>query len=223
MKKILIFISLCLSFLLVGCKPDTEETINTILNMKLDNETMTQKIDIMAHTALFMNELNMNLDLLDTYISPEADADYCFNLLQKLVTSETEMTEETYTYLSNYVFYLKKLNSLKYYEPFEIMGSMYTKKELIDTKGELGKVLKITYDSPKEFLVIEIPYEFLEVNKQDMIYAYPGQAVITVDRGRAGKKIEMTKQETQLFYLIVATLEKIYYYEYDTMEAQNSN
>lgn len=225
MKKFLIFVSLCFCFLLNGCKSNADETINTILNMKLGNneETMIERIDTMAHTALVMNELNMNLDLLDKYISPNVNQDYCFDLITKLATYETKINKEIYSYLSNYVFYMNDLSSLKYYEPFEIMGSLYTKKELVDTKGELGNVLRITYDSPNEFLVIDIPYEFLKVNKQDMIYAYPGQAVITVDRGRVGKKIDMSKEESQLFYIIVSTLENIYYYEYDTIETQNNN
>lgn len=219
MKKITTIFILCLLFILGGCKSSDEEMINTMLNIELveGKEKVSQRIDTMAHMALFMQDKNENI--LDKYINQRMPADTFVTIISDLATYDLEMNEETYNYLTKYALDIEGLEKTSYFEPFEILSSMYVKKELVDTKGSLGTVLRIIYDSPEEYLSMDIPYEILEVNKQDMIYVYPGQAVITIGRGRAGKAINMEDQDPQIFYLLVKTLEEIYYYEYDMVEA----
>lgn len=219
MKKITTIFILCLLFILGGCKSGDEEMINTMLNMELveGKEKVSQRVNTMAHMALFMQDKNENI--LDKYINQRMPADTFVTIINDLATYDLEMNEETYNYLTKYALDIEGLEKTSYFEPFEILSSMYVKKELVDTKGSLGTVLRIIYDSPEEYLSMDIPYEILEVNKQDMIYVYPGQAVITVGRGRAGKAINMEDQDLQIFYLLVKALEEIYYYEYDMVEA----
>lgn len=219
MKKIITIFILSLLFVLGGCKPNDEEMINTMLNMELveGKEKVSQRINTMAHMALFMQDKNENI--LDKYVNQRMAADTFVTIINDLATYNLEMNEETYSYLTNYALDIKELEKTSYFEPFEILSSMYVKKELVDTKGNLGTVLRIIYDSPEEYLSMDIPYEILKVNKEDMIYVYPGQAVITIGRGRAGKTINMEEQDPQIFYLFVKTLEEIYYYEYDMIEA----
>ncbi|WP_427041333.1 hypothetical protein HUW86_05215 [Fusobacterium sp. SB021] len=218
MKKIITIFILCLSFMMVSCKSNDEETINTLLNIELveGKETVSQRIDTMAHMALFMQDKNEFI--LDEYVSQYASMDYFLTVLTNLSQHKIEMNEEIYNYLSG-VLDIRGLSETSYFDPFEIMPSIYTKTELIDTKEKLGTVLRVTYDSPDEYLTMDIPYETLEVNKEDYIYIYPGQAIITTGRGRMGKTINMENQEQQLFYLLVNALEKIYYYEYEMGEA----
>ncbi len=213
MKKVIAMFILCLSFMLGGCKPNDEEMINTMLNIELveGKEIVLQRINTMAHMALFMQDKNDVI--LDEYVSPYISMDEFFTLLDNLAQHNIEMDEETHNYFVR-VLDLRGLAKTSYFEPFGIIGSMYTKKELIDTQGKLGTVLRITYDSPDEYLTMDIPYEILKVNKEDMIYIYPGQAEITTGRGRVGKTISMEDSQQQVFYLFVNALEQIYHYEY---------
>ncbi|MBR8749486.1 hypothetical protein IX317_001160 [Fusobacterium sp. DD29] len=217
MKKIIMVFVLCFTFLMLGCKASAEEIEDKIMNMEVGNgsETVAQRVDTLAHMALFMND-NINMK---SYLS-ETDLDSSFGeILTDLAYKGRELDSSTYKYLTG-IIDIMGLEGEIYYEPFSISNTMYTKKKTFTRKDDFQTIFRITYDSPNEYISIDIPYADYGNGKIDI---NPYKAVVTVKNGGRSKVINVETQEAQFYYLIVKAIEDIYYYEYEMGESSDNS
>ena len=218
MKKIMMVFILCFGVLLLGSECKAEDLVDKIYNVEVvqGKEKLYQRINTMAHTALLMEE-KPDVTL---FLMSGASENSFIVLLNELAYGDKEMDESTYNYLIDRRIDIKSMERATYYEPFSMTHTMYTRNELITKNNGVDSYLRVTYDSPEEYISMDIPYiVYTDTNGREAIEANPYKTEMKVGRGNRAHIIRMKDQYTQFYYLIVKAIEEMQSYEYDAMEA----
>ena len=80
---------------------------------------------------------------------------------------------------------------------------------LITKNNGANTYLRVTYDSLKEYISMDIPYIiYKDTNRGEVLEVNPYKSVITVGQGNRAYTVDMENHYTEFYYLIVKAVEE---------------